>query len=567
LAETPPGPGHDAAFDLQTLRLAMRAARIGTWVRDLVTEEVHWSRELEAVFGLEPGTFARSRSAFHARVHPEDVDRLRETVDRAIEQHTDYACEFRFRHADGGWRWMDGRGRAEYDASGRPLRLHGVGIDITARRQAEEALRASELRLQRIADEREQLLSSERAARSEAERLSHVKDEFLATLSHELRTPLNAIQGWAALLRRPGLSDADRERGLATIERNTRAQARIIDDLLDMSRIVSGKIHLDVQTIELHDVIAAAVEAVAPTAQARRIQIGTLLDTTLGPTRGDPNRLQQVVWNLLTNAVKFTPPGGRVEVVLHRVDSHAEIAVRDTGQGIRPEFLPHVFDRFRQADASTTRTHGGLGLGLSIVRNLVELHGGSVRAESEGEGRGSTFIVSLPLPVLTPGAREEHADAASAAGPALFEPESGEMPLLAGARVVVVDDEHDTRELLVRILESRGAVVRGASSAPEALDLVFAGAADLLVSDIGMPGMDGYQLMRRLRERERERQARPLPAIAVTAYARDEDRQRSLVAGYQMHIAKPVDPRELLVAISNLLRVSAPASTGADFGG
>jgi PAS domain S-box-containing protein len=426
----------------------------------------------------------------------------------------------------------------------------GVQEELAARTVAENALRESEAKLRNVLLERETLLSSERAARSEAEKLSHLKDEFLATLSHELRTPLNAIQGWAALLRQPSLNEAERLRGLETIERNSRVQAQIINDLLDMSRIVSGKIHLEVQTINLHSVIEASIEAVRPSADAKRIRLLKILDSTVGSTRGDPNRLQQVLWNLLTNAVKFTPAGGHIQIILERVNSHVEIVVEDTGVGIQPEFLPHVFDRFRQADATTTRRYGGLGLGLSIVKTLIELHGGSVRVKSPGENQGATFVVSLPIAVV-------HSE--NAAGPRLHQREETnveaiELPRLEGARILIVDDEMDGRGLMARILEGRGALIAAVGSAREALEALQQETFDLMLSDIGMPDMDGYQLIREARKLN-ERAGR-IPAIAVTAYARAEDRQRSLLAGYQMHIAKPVDARELIAAIASLLTVS-----------
>ena len=406
-------------------------------------------------------------------------------------------------------------------------------------------------KIARDISEREKLLESERAARSEAERLSHMKDEFLATLSHELRTPLNAILGWSTLMRQRAVSDRERERGLETIERNARAQTQIINDLLDMSRIISGKLHLEVMAIHLHEVVQAAIEAVRPSAEARNIRLRAMLDSSIGRTRGDPNRLQQVLWNLLTNAVKFTPPGGRIQVVLERVNSHVEIVIEDSGIGIKPEFLPHVFDRFRQADASTTRRFGGLGLGLSIVRNLVELHGGSVRVKSPGENQGATFIVALPLSVVEKD-YAAHNRSQLAVQEAL---DAIDLPSLEGALILVVDDEPDTRLLLKRLLEDRGARVLSAGSAPSALGLLAQEEVDLLVSDIGMPGTDGYQLIEQVRTMDHARLA-PLPAIAVTAYARAEDRQRSLLAGYQMHISKPVEARELIAGIASLLRLS-----------
>ena len=412
-------------------------------------------------------------------------------------------------------------------------------------------LRSREAELHRLASEREQFLESERAARSEAERLSHMKDEFLATLSHELRTPLNAIQGWTTVLMQTPRSNDDTQ-ALQTIDRNVRAQARIIDDLLDMSRIVSGKIHLEVQPLHLHEVIEAALDAVRQSAEARKIRLHTLLDSSIGLVRGDANRLQQVLWNLLSNAVKFTPAGGRISVVLERVNSHVEIVVEDTGSGIRAEFLPFVFDRFRQADSTITRRHSGLGIGLSIVKNLVEMHGGSVRVKSPGENQGSTFIVALPVSHV----RVEE----PRSGPELRvtrDPlDSVELPRLDGVRVLVVDDEPDGRALIARILEGHGAQPSCAASAAEALECCEREHFDVLLSDIGMPDMDGYELLRRLRARIPSTARDRLAAVAVTAYARAEDRQRSLLAGYQMHLAKPIEARELVAGIANLLRLS-----------
>jgi PAS domain S-box-containing protein len=412
-------------------------------------------------------------------------------------------------------------------------------------------LRDREGQLQQVAAEREQSLESERVARSEAERLSHMKDEFLATLSHELRTPLNAIQGWATLLRQRQVSPEDHARGLETIERNVRAQAQIVNDLLDMSRIISGKIHLEVQPLQLHEIINNAIDAVRQSAVARQIRIHSVLDSSIGLVRGDPNRLQQVLWNLLTNAVKFTPQGGRVHVVLERVNSHVEIIVEDSGIGIRPEFLPYVFDRFRQADPTTTRRYGGLGLGLSIVKNLIELHGGSVRVKSPGEGQGSTFILSLPVAHV----RSEDVARVQRTVAAEDPLETIELPRLDEVSVLVVDDEPDGRALIARILEGRGARATVAASGAEALELMRDQQFHIVLSDIGMPEMDGYELMRRVRLLDNTRNG-PIAAIAVTAYARPEDRQRSLLAGYQMHLSKPIEARELVAGIASLLRLT-----------
>ena len=325
--------------------------------------------------------------------------------------------------------------------------------------------------------------------------MGRMKDEFLATLSHELRTPLNTILGWSTLLRRMKPDNADYVKGLETIERNARAQAQIIGDLLEMSRIISGKVQLDVQPVNLNEIIEASLDVIRPSVEAKKIRVRTLLDAKVGRIRGDYNRLQQVLWNLLTNAVKFTPSHGRIDVVMERVNSHVEICVEDSGVGIKPEFLPFVFDRFRQADASTTRTHGGLGLGLSIVKHLVELHGGSARVKSPGEGKGSTFIVTLPISAI------HNAEEALPERSSLENIDVGavELPQLRGARTLVVDDEADARYLIARIIEEAGGAAVMASSAEEALHRLGTEPVDILISDIGMPQMDGYQLIQRIR--------------------------------------------------------------------
>jgi PAS domain S-box-containing protein len=413
-----------------------------------------------------------------------------------------------------------------------------------------QTLKDRETKLNQLLAERDQIVESERAARAEAERLGHLKDEFLATLSHELRTPLNAVQGWTHMLLR-GPSSEQQKEALLVIDRNVRAQSRIISDLLDMSRIVSGKIALEVQPLQLHQVIQAAVDTVKQTAEARDIRINTLLDSTIGLVRGDPNRLQQALWNLLTNAVKFTPAGGRIQVVLERVNSHVEISVEDTGIGIRPDFLPYIFERFRQADASTTRRFGGLGLGLSIVKNLVEMHGGNVRVKSRGENMGTTFIVSLPLPHVRPAA-EVLPRTADKPATAL---DTAELPRLDGARILIVDDEADGRTLLVCLLTDRGASCADAAGARDALLKLKEERFDMLLSDVGMPDMDGYDLVREVRRLDQGR-ITPLPAVAITAYARPEDRQRSLIAGYHAHLSKPIEARELIATVAGLLRLT-----------
>jgi PAS domain S-box-containing protein len=436
------------------------------------------------------------------------------------------------------------------DSSGQIVGAAKMAHDITDRRNTERALRERESELAKLLAEREPILASERAARAEAERLSHMKDEFLATLSHELRTPLNAIQGWASLLRTRDVGPKDFERGLEIIERNVRAQSQIVNDLLDMSRIISGKVHLDVQSLHLHEVIENAIETLRPAADAKQIRMQSMLDSRIGRVRGDPNRLQQVFWNLLANAIKFTPKGGRIHVVLERVNSHVEISVEDTGIGIRPEFLPHVFDRFRQGDPTFTRQFGGLGLGLSIVKSLVELHGGSVRVKSPGENQGSTFIVALPVLHV----RHDEPERRGVAPPTTAL-DSVELPHLDGVSVLIVDDDADGRALIARILEARGARTRCVAGAVEALEVLNREKIDVLLSDIGMPNMDGFELIQRVRALDSARSG-PLPAIAITAYARPEDRQRSLLAGFHMHLSKPVEARELVASIAGLLQLS-----------
>ena len=396
-----------------------------------------------------------------------------------------------------------------------------------------------------IAIRNAQLLAREQRARAEAETANRIKDEFLATLSHELRTPLNAVLGWAITLRSGRLDDATAARALEAIERNARAQSQLIEDLLDISRIVTGKLRLDVRPVEPAAVVEAALDAVRPAAESKGIVLDTALEAQSGPVYADPDRLQQVVWNLLTNAIKFTPSGGRVEVRLQRTASSAVIVVQDTGQGIAADLLPHVFDRFRQADSSSTRTHGGLGIGLALVRHLVELQGGRVAAESDGPGKGATFRVRLPVLAPLPDAAEPRL---------LGRRMSSTTPLgtLNGIRVLVVDDERDTLELFDGILAMSGAEVRGALGTAEALEILAGWRADVIVSDIEMPHDDGYALIRRVRALPAEHGG-ATPAVAVTAHGSLDDRVRALAAGFQTHLPKPVEPAELVAVVASLL--------------
>ncbi|HEU4406292.1 MAG TPA: PAS domain-containing protein [Polyangiaceae bacterium] len=392
-----------------------------------------------------------------------------------------------------------------------------------------------------------------RAESARAEEANRAKDEFLAVVSHELRTPLNAILGWARMLQSGALDAARQGHAVATIERNARAQAQIVDDLLDVSRIVTGKLRLDVGPVDLARAVEAAADSVRPAAEAKGVRLELALDPAAGPVMGDADRLQQIAWNLLSNALRHTPRGGRVEVCLARREAQLELRVEDTGEGVAPEFLPHLFERFRQADSSTTRRHGGLGLGLAIVKHLVELHGGAVRAESEGPGRGSTFVVSLPVPPPRPAPPPEPPPALGARAPGADDAPAE----LAGLRVLVVDDEEDARELVRTLLEQEGVEVETAPSAERALELLRARRFDALISDIGMPGTDGHAFLRRLRALPAS-QGGQTPAVALTAYARLEDRTRALLAGFQIHLPKPVDPAELLAVLATVTGRLAP---------
>lgn len=433
------------------------------------------------------------------------------------------------------WKRLDGS-EVEVDAVGTVIPWRGgwaiqsILRDITHRKELERR--------------NLELLADERAARSSAESANRIKDEFLATLSHELRTPLTAILGWSYMLQK-GFADIDElNQGLTTIERAARSQTRIVDDLLDMSRIISGKLRLDVQRVLPETVIEAAIDTVQPAADAKGIHLRKTIDPHAGPIMGDPNRIQQIVWNLLSNSIKFTPKNGSVHVTLARVNSHIEIAVTDSGDGIAAEFLPLVFDRFRQADASYTRKHGGLGLGLAIVKQLAELHGGKVRAHSDGPGTGSTFTIELPLAStasMSPDRLHPHASYDA--------PQLGEAPDLSGVQVLVVDDEPDAKNLIKRVLDESHAVVRTAGSAAEALEMIQTERPQVLISDIGMPGMDGYEFIKRVRNLS---SAQKIPAIALTAFARSEDRARALLAGYSVHVSKPVEPTELLATVASL---------------
>jgi PAS domain S-box-containing protein len=466
-------------------------------------------------------------------LHPDDRQRAIDRWSAALRSGETYEIEYRFRRAaDGVYRWFLTRALPAKDALLRITRWYGTCTDIDD--------------FKRLQDERSHLLESERAARGDAERAGRMKDDFLNTLSHELRTPLNAILGWSHLLKMGQLSQEQITRGIDTIQRNARAQTQLIEDLLDMSRILSGKIHMQMQPVEPQRVVAAAVESVAALAADKGIQLRVTTDENTGRVWADPARLEQVVWNLLSNAVKFTPEGGHVEVSVNRRGQQIELRVGDSGRGIPRQFLPFVFDRFRQADASTTRYAGGLGLGLAIVKHLVELQGGVVSADSLGEGQGAEFSVGLP--VLDPSNVQPPPPSREAHQPATGVHRDID---LAGLTVLVVDDDPDARDLARRVLEQFGAQVNTAASAAEGLEQLAERRPDVLVSDIGMPGTDGYAFMRQVRSQDTSR-AGPLAAIALTAFTRAEDQRQAIEAGYQAHLTKPVDPWDLAATVAML---------------
>jgi PAS domain S-box-containing protein len=531
-----------AEQDLRTaeerLRLALNAARMVVWDWDLQVNQVVCSEDAEKIWGRHIG----SADDFIAAIHPDDRALVSQATVEAHQHEGIFQCEYRVIAPDQTVRWLHSRGRLYFDAREQAERMIGVSLDVSKRVQIEA--------------ERDSLLRQEQAARGEAERANRIKDEFLAVLSHELRSPLNPILGWTRLLQTQQFGPERAAQALTTIERNAKLQAQLIEDLLDVSRILQGKMAVNVSSVNLTTTISAAIETVRLAAEAKNIQIHTVLRSDESIVAGDAARLQQIVWNLLTNAVKFTPQGGQVEVRLDRSNGFAQIQVQDTGKGINPEFLPYVFDYFRQEDGGTTRKFGGLGLGLALVQHLTEQHGGTVSAESAGEGQGATFTVRLPLQTLPCETTSELLPPSPTAD-------------LRNLNILVVDDEPDMCNLIVTILEAYETKVKAATSATEALAILEQWQPDLLISDIGMPEMDGYALMRQIRRLEATQQeSLPaeqserspeiakqtcLPAIALTAYAGEFNQQQALRAGFQQHLAKPIDPEQLVTAIALLV--------------
>lgn len=478
-------------------------------------------------------------SGWLAALHPDDVQRADKVWSDAVKNNTIYNNEYRFKRAtDGSYRWQLARGLPLKDEQGFVVKWFGTCTDIHEQKQ--------------ILEERAHLLELEQVARAKAETANRIKDEFLAVLSHELRTPLNAILGWSKLLQTRRLDQTKTSEALATIERNATLQVQLIEDLLDISRILQGKLTLNITKINLKSTILSALQTMQLAAETKLIEVNTVFEPGVGQIMGDSTRLQQVVWNLLSNAIKFTPRGGKVEVRLQETDGYAQIILSDTGKGISADFLPFVFDYFRQADSTSTRKFGGLGLGLAIVRNIIEMHGGIVKADSHGEGKGAIFTISLPL---LPDASSRLTDEKNY--PAFLATKS--LPL-NDIRILVVDDDTDSRDFVAFVLEQDGAFVMTASSADEALQSLAEVKLDVLVSDISMPDMDGYMLIHEVRTRTPE-QGGQIPAIALTAFARNNDHEKALNAGFQMHLSKPLNPEKLIVAIVKLMETKVSAIT------
>jgi PAS domain S-box-containing protein len=511
----------------QQLRLALKTAKLGSWELNLQTNVLSASDQYKLNFGLSPDADF-SYQTLISRIHPDDQAWVQSAIKQAIANDTDYDVEYRNIWADNSIHWVLVRGRCIYDLVGNPLRMVGMSMDITDRKRTEV--------------EREELLRRSLAAQEQAETANRIKDEFLAVLSHELRTPLNPIIGWTTLLRTKKFDPERTDRALETIERNAKLQAKLINDLLDISRILRGKLSLTIMPVNLETVISSALETLQLAAQAKSLQIQMAKTPCVGVVKGDEARLQQVLCNLLSNAIKFTESGGIIQVSLTKVGKYAQIQIKDSGKGINPSFLPYVFEHFRQEDSATTRKFGGLGLGLAIARQIVELHGGTLIADSAGVGKGATFTVQIPL-------LQTSNEIASAKIAPQFKVD------LNGIKILVVDDDADSREFLNFVLGQEKAIVTTVSSGFDALELFERSIFDIVVSDIGMPGMDGYMLMRQLR-RLTTQQGKSIKAIALTAYAGELDRQQAKEAGFHQHLAKPVEIGELVNAIGTLIGIN-----------
>jgi PAS domain S-box-containing protein len=514
----------------ERLQMALDGSGSGFWDWNITTNEDYLSPEWLHMLGFAAGELPAEYGSWEKLIHPEDKAMAIGKLHAHLQDSANpYEFEYRLRTKAGDWKWIASYGKiVKRDAAGQPVRMAGIHLDISERKQAEA--------------EREHLLKREQAARAEAERANRVKDEFLAVLSHELRSPLNPILGWAQLMQTKTLDAAKTRQALQTIERNAKLQTQLIDDLLDIAKILRGKLKLDHAPVDLAAVINAALETVTTAATAKSISIQPCLQT-VGPVWGDGARLQQIVWNLISNAIKFTPAQGQVTIALQSAGDHAQILVSDTGKGIQPDFLPYIFESFRQEDISITREHGGLGLGLAIVRYLTEAHGGEIAASSPGLGQGATFTVSLPLMAQAATALNEYA------------PTSATLSL-AGIRVLAADDDPDCRALIATMLQEYDAEVLTVASAQEALAEVLKFQPDILISDLGMPHFDGYHLIKQVRSLS-EKSGGQIPAIALTAYTREEDQQKSLAQGFHRHMAKPLEVDVLVRTIYELVRPTA----------
>lgn len=518
------------------LRIALEAAGLGTWDFNPTTETLRWDARCKALAGLSPEA-AVSFETFKKSIHPDDRERVARAVEEALDPAKNDVFDVEYRTVgieDLVERWVSSRGLGIVE-NGRTVRFVGAMLDVTTKKRVEV--------------ERVELLARERRARAAAETASRAKDEFLATVSHELRNPLNAILGWSRVLVEERDIDGDRlKKGLEVILRNAKAQVQLVEDILEVSRIVTGKLRLTTNIVDVPTLVEAAIETVRAAAQARRVQLASTIEPSVGTIIADEDRVQQILWNLLSNAVKFTPAGGTVHVTAAKRGDSVELVVSDTGEGIDADFLPYVFERFWQFDGSTTRKHGGLGLGLAIVRHLAELHGGTVRAESAGRGQGATFTVMLPLCPAT----SESKQAEPASQPQITGNKVEPRKLLSGRSVLVLDDDPDMRDLISMILEDAGAKVLVATSVDSAVALVHDDPPDVAVSDLAMPGEDGYAFAHRVRSSTKP-EVRNLALVAMTAYARAEDRHRVLAGGFDRHVAKPIEPDELVEALSAVI--------------